>query len=220
MTTSTRIALVHATALAIDPVEAALQRHWPTADAVNILDDSLTPDRARSVELSDALSHRIISLADYARSLSATGVLFTCSAFGEAIERAGMMGSEPVLKPNEAMFEAALSMGERIAMLYTFAPAAPGMEQEFKAAAIEHYSRAQLTSCFVDGALDALRRGEADRHNNLVAEAAGTLVGYDAILLAHFSTSRALKRATAATDIPVLTAPDAAVLALRDKLEM
>src|SRR6185436_13405645 len=85
-----RIALIHATPVAIDPIRDALAAGWPDAEPVNILDDSLSPDRAATNDLTDALTDRIVSLARYARGIGAAGVLFTCSAFGRAIEQAAV----------------------------------------------------------------------------------------------------------------------------------
>ncbi|MFZ3236085.1 MAG: hypothetical protein WA184_12050 [Stellaceae bacterium] len=110
-----RIALVHAVSVAIAPVEAAFRELWPAAECANILDDSLSLDRERDGALTAAMTKRILALAAYARSTGAAGILFTCSAFGEAIEAAAARIPVPVLKPNEAMFEAALAAGRRIA---------------------------------------------------------------------------------------------------------
>lgn len=49
------------------------------------------------------MAERIASLAQYARRCGAQGILYTCSAFGDAIERVQRAESIPVLKPNEAM---------------------------------------------------------------------------------------------------------------------
>ena len=55
--------------------------------------------------------------------------------------------------------------------------------------------------------MDVLRKGDAARHNALIAARAPEL--------AHFSTSRALAAVIAAVGTPVLTAPDAAVDRIR-----
>lgn len=210
-----RIALIHATPVAIDPIKQALAAAWPDAEPVNILDDSLSPDRASMGELSDEMIERIVALARYARKIGANGVLFTCSAFGPAIEQAASVLDVPVLKPNEAMFEAALARGDNIAMIATFKPAQASMEAEFREDARRLSPRARLTTEVVEPAMDALRNGDAETHNRLVAEAARSMSGHDAIVLAHFSTARAAEAVRAATRVPVLTSPDAAV----DKLK-
>jgi len=72
---------------------------------------------------------------------------------GEAIEAAAARAPIPVLKPNEAMFEAALTAGRRIGMLATFAPSVASMEQEFRAMAETHRSPATIETYCVPGAM-------------------------------------------------------------------
>jgi hypothetical protein len=125
----------------------------------------------------------------------------------------------PVLKPNEAMFREAIGRGRRIGMLATFAPSVLTMTEEFEQfvaeAGGEVGAGATLETIVVEGAMDALRKGDADRHNALIVARAPELAHCDAIMLAHFSTSRALAAVTAAVKTPVLTAPDAAVDRIR-----
>src|SRR5690348_16674664 len=99
-----RIALIHAVTVAMAPVHEAFRRLWPEAECVDILDTSLSRDRERDGRLTDKMIGRFLTLARYAEDTGADGILFTCSAFGEAIERAAEAAGVPVLKPNEAMF--------------------------------------------------------------------------------------------------------------------
>jgi Asp/Glu/hydantoin racemase len=204
--------------VAVDPVKAAFAELWPNADTVNILDDSLSGDRARDTELTVAMQNRIGALGDYAMSTGCDAVLFTCSAFGGAIEMLARRVKAPVLKPNEAMFDDALSMGDRIGMLATFAPSVAGMEAEFGEQRSARRSRATLKTVLVEGAMDALKGGDARMHNELVAAAVDRLGEVDAVMLAHFSTSRAIAAVSERTKKPVLTSPRSAVLALRARL--
>ncbi|MGQ7844177.1 hypothetical protein ACUNV4_06860 [Granulosicoccus sp. 3-233] len=214
---SRKVALIHATQVAIDPIHHAMRTLWPDCQAVNLLDDSLSADRAvQKGALSDSLTDRIVAIADYAAGLGSDGVLYTCSAFGSAIDKAASRLSIPVLKPNEAMFEQALDSGDRIAMLYTFEPARAGMEQEFREMVPSNRPHVSFSSHYVPGAMDALRSADPGTHNRLVATQAARLEDVDVIMLAHFSTTRAAEAVRQQTRIPVLTSPDCAINKLKD----
>ncbi len=212
------IVLLHATPVAMQPVSDAMQALWPEATAIHLLDEGLSLERAKSPQLSPALKSRFIRFGTYARDMGADGILATCSAFGEPLEQLEEMFSIPVLKPNEAMFEAALEQGTRIGMLATFAPAIASMESEFYALTARRQSQATLKTLCVPGAIEALRAGDARRHNALVAEYAAQLADCQAIMLAHFSTSGALETVQAASTLPILAAPQSAVLKMKDRL--
>ena len=49
-----RIALIHATPVAIQPVNDAFKCLWPAAEVYNLLDDSLAPDLEK---VSDVSAH-------------------------------------------------------------------------------------------------------------------------------------------------------------------
>lgn len=216
-----RIALIHAVAVAVGPIGAAFERHWARAERMNLLDDTLSADRARDAGLTAAMSARIGALADYAVKNGADAVLFTCSAFGAAIEAAAHRHALPILKPNEAMFDAAFAQGGRIGMVATFAPSVAGMEAEFAEAAARHgRHKARIETLCVPDAMTALKSGDSAGHNDLVAAAATRLSHCDAIMLAHFSTSIAAEACRASVDRPILTSPDTAVLKLKSMLTL
>lgn len=213
-----RIGLIHAVSVAMAPVEQAFAALWPEAERVNLLDDSLSPDHERAGRLRPAMVARFGALAGYARMIGARGILFTCSAFGEAIEAVARDSDVPVLKPNQAMFEDALAHGRRIGMLATFGPSVASMAQEFAAVAAAIRPDATIETVLVDGALPALKDGDADAHDRLLAKAAPRLSACDAVMLAHFSTSRAQTAVQARLACPVLSAPGSAVLKLKQAL--
>lgn len=210
-----RIVLLHATPVAMLPIQSAFAECWPEAETVNLLDDGLSLDRAREPELSEAMIQRFVEFGLYGAKMGADGILITCSAFGPAIDRLIEAVPIPVLKPNEAMFRGALEQGKRIGMLATFAPSVATMTDEFEEFVAETGSPAQLTTVLVAGAIDLMKKGDPEAHNRLVAARAPELAGYDAIMLAHFSTSRAAAAVRAVVNVPVLTAPEAAVARMR-----
>lgn len=207
-----RIALIHALRHSPPPIEAAFRCLWPEARLMNLLDDSLASDLARDGELTPAMTQRFLDLAAYSRRTGADAILFTCSAFGPCIDAVKAANPDlPVLKPNEAMIAEASRIGSRIGLMATFAPTLQSMPPEFPAGIA-------LAPKLIEGALAALDRGNADRHDELAAEAARSLEGCDAIALAQFSLARAAERIKAVTGLPVLTTPDSAVRKLRTLL--
>ena len=210
-----RVTLIHAVQVAMQPVEEAFRSHWPEADIVHLLDSSLSPDRAKHDAISPKLHARINSLADYAVVTGTDAILYTCSAFGDAIDAAARRLALPVLKPNTSMFEVALETGKRIGMLATFAPSVDSMEEEFRLLTQKRGANALMTSIVVPEAMAALKDGNVALHNELLAAAAHGLRGCDCILLAHFSTSRAQAAVQAVSDCLVLTSPGSAVQKLR-----
>jgi Asp/Glu/hydantoin racemase len=205
MTKPPRIALIHALKHSIAPIEAAFANAWPEARLMNLLDDSLSADLARDGALTDAMTERFLALGDYAAATGADGILFTCSAFGPCIEAvARAHASMPVLKPNEAMIEHAVTMGERIGLLSTFPPTLASMPPEFPASV-------QIVPKLAEGALAALDRGDRATHDRLIAEASRDLRDCDVIALAQFSIAGTAPLVAEATGRPVVTTPDSAV---------
>jgi len=210
-----RIALIHALAHSVAPVNAAFERDWPQALRMNLLDDSLSADLARGGRGLDAAMHqRFARLAQYAVDTGAEGILFTCSAFGPCIEAVARAHAPlPVLKPNEAMVEEAARGEGPLGLIATFADTLRSMPPEFPASV-------PLRTALADGALAALDAGDAARHDALIAAQARVLAaaGCTRIALAQFSMARARAACEEASGLPVLTTVDSAVRALRARL--
>lgn len=228
MMSAPRIALIHATALAIEPVNTSFQKLWPAAKLQNILDDSLSRDLAAAGQLSADMVERFIDLAQYAKRAGCQGILFTCSAFGEAIEAAAKVTGIPTLKPNEAMFEEALQTAfsanpldtedVTIGLVASFAASIDSMRTEFNALTAGMSRRVNLLGVHVPHAMDALAKGDAQKHHQLVAAAIQAMPPCDAIMLAQFSMAAAQALAQSQTTAPVLTSPDCAVMALQKRM--
>lgn len=213
---SVRIALIHATPIAIEPVADAFKSGWSDAFVTNLLEDSLSRDYENSGLIDEAMINRFCTLGRYVAGTGADAIMFTCSAFGPAIEAvAKELAPMPVLKPNEAMFEAALNAGKRIGMLATFKPSISHMEDEFEAMADANGQDVSLESLWVEGAMGALMKGDAETHNRLIAKAASDLSDCDIVMLAHFSTAKAKQNVMKVLDCPILTSPDSAVNKLK-----
>lgn len=221
---STRIALIHATPLAIDPIKQAIARHWPEVQCQHLLDESLSQDLVRDGHLTPTMVQRFVTLARYCQDAGAHGILFTCSAFGPAIETAGQATGLPTLKPNEAMFEQALASAPpdrplHVGLVATFEASIASMTDEFMEMARSRQVNARVSSCFVPHAMQELSQGNAAQHHERIAGAVAQLPACDVIMLAQFSMAAAQPLAQSATQTPVLSSPDCAILSLRDQLK-
>ena len=211
-----RIALIHALAHSVEPINTALARDWPEAQRMNLLDDSLSADLAAQGRGLDAVMHeRFARLAQYAVDCGSHAILFTCSAFGPCIEAVARQHAPlPVLKPNEAMVADAVALGGVVGLVASFGPTLASMPPEFPPGT-------RLHTALAEGALAALNGGDGARHDALVADAALRLKdqGAQVIALAQFSLARARDAVAARTGLPVLTTVDSAVRALRQRLK-
>ena len=216
--TGPRIQLIHAVTAAQDPIHGAFARLWPEAETEDLEDLSLPGDLAAAGELTDVFTGRMAGLIGQGIQAGAEAILFTCSAFGAAIERAREDVGIPVLKPDEAMIGEALSRGPRIGGLATFAPTVPSLGSELETAARARGLSPAIDIRHVPGALDALRVGDGAEHDRLIAAAADAMTDVDVLLLAQFSMIGARDAIADAPGRPVLTAPDEAVRKLREIL--
>jgi hypothetical protein len=218
MMNAPRIALIHALRLSIAPIEAAFARAWPEARVFNLLDDSLSIDRAAQSDLDAAMFARFDTLSRYAHRCGADAILFTCSAFAPCIDAMKSALPIPVLRPNEAMFEMAIASGGSVGLLSSFAPSIASMTPEFAAMAAASGKQITLTTHAVPQAMQALANGDGAGHDQLLAAEGPRFAHCDTVMLAQFSTARAREALASRYAGNVLTSPDAAVAKIRSLL--
>lgn len=225
---SPTIVLINPLAPAMQAALESFRSGWPEARCVNLLDDSLPFDLKAQGLGSPAIRRRIETLLYYARDLKAAGILFTGSGFGPLLDEIGPTLGVPLLKPNQAMYEEALALvaprdsstqAGRLGMLVTFPAAADAMRQDFDAAAATLGANVALDIHCVPDAFEAMRTGNNEEHNRLLALGAAQLAHCNAILMAQFTSAQAAPAVAKATRLPVLTSPGAAVKKLRLMVE-
>ncbi len=218
-----RIALIHALEESVAPAHRAFAQGWPEAFCFDLLDTSLAIDLAHRGVLDVAMMARFRDLGDYAASTSGKGgktqgILFTCSAFGSAIDAVKARLGIPVYRPNEAAFEQALDLGTNIALVVTFPPSLAALTGELHSMASARGQAVHITPVFAQGALAALKAGDGAAHDAAALRACEGLSPQDAIILGQFSLARAAQVIAPKVSCPVLTTPDCAVSALRARL--
>jgi Asp/Glu/hydantoin racemase len=211
-----RIALIHAVATAIPPIQQAFKEGWPQATLCNLLDDDLMPAYTREGGLTPHITERICALALYAARTGADGILFTCSVFPQAEDMAKQLVRVPLLKPDEAMIAAALDAGTRIGVVATNPPAAPAAAAQLLAGAKARGVEVRVVESVADGAFAIGNAGDAATHDRMVVEAAQRIADQVNVLcLAQVSMALARHAVQAKVRVPVLTSPATAVARLK-----
>ena len=218
MMRSPRIFLVHAVDVSMAPASTSFKKKWPEANIVNVLEESLAVDMLADGKMTPRMIERFSRLGQYCVDAGADGILFTCSAFGEAINYLKTQQSIPILTSNQAMFEELLERGGTIAMLTTFGPSLQTLRDELSQMMQEKGVEVQVDSFMVDGALDALLARDQAQHDFLIAEQINRLSQYSTIVLGQFSMAAAANHPAIRTQARVMTTPDSAVRKLKQSL--
>lgn len=216
--TAPRIFLVHAVDVSMAPASTSFKKQWPEASIINLLDESLAVDMLADGQMTPRMIERFARLGQYCVDAGAEGILFTCSAFGEAINHLKTQQTIPILTSNQALFEELLEFDGPIAMLTTFEPSVQTLRDELFHMTREKGVEPQVDSFMVAGALDALLEKKQDLHDLLIAEKINQLTQYSTVVLGQFSMAAAASHPAIGHRGRILTTPDSAVRKLKQLL--
>jgi Asp/Glu/hydantoin racemase len=208
-----RLALIH-TARSLVQVFGALARELaPDVTITDIVDEALLEEAIAAGEVPPATAERLERHIHHALEDGADVILVTCSSMGGVVDDLRARHGWPLLRVDEAMVDAALAAGSRIAVVATLAstlgPTAElvrrrARELGWDAGAVEVVTR------LVDGAFAALKAGDVEAHDEAVRTALRELlVEVDAIILAQASMARVAGtlKDNEITRAPILSSP-------------
>jgi Asp/Glu/hydantoin racemase len=138
--------------------------------------------------------------------------MLTCSSIGPSADGLGDELGIPVLRVDEAMADQAVALGARVGVAATLSTTLEPTAALVRRAAERAGRDVEVTTQLAEGAFQALRDGQAERHDALVMQALGALAARtDVIVLAQASMARAMAGAESVEsdgrDVPVLTSP-------------
>ncbi|HAT35319.1 MAG TPA: arylsulfatase [Rhodospirillaceae bacterium] len=204
---------------AIGAVEAMFEKHWPDAERASLYDQSLYLDLNPDRSMPPAVVERVGDLVGHCVKAGADAILCTGSLFGPAIEAARENLDMPVLTSFEALIETAFETGNRFALVATDPGTNKMLGQDLQRHADAHGQSLETETIFVDEAMKLLSAGDQAGHDDLVVDAAAGAGRCDAMLLGQFSMGPTKPLVEARTGLPVLDAPETAVLKLKSLLE-
>ena len=212
----TKVGLIHALEESEMPIRESFKKIWPEAILNEYSDFQLSVDRANGLDESSIRS-RIIDLAQEAVNDHVDAILYTCSAFGDAIEAAKNKFDLPILKPNESAFQNAISAGVDVNILVTFEPSLELLINEFEV--MSRGTHINVKGYLIEDALRLLKENQVESHNQKIISAVEMIPSNETVILGQFSMARAAEGIeTSMPDRLVLNTPDAAVTALKELL--
>lgn len=144
--------------------------------------------------------------AQYAHNLEEAGVdmiLLACSTFNFAAELGRPMVNTPIMQIDRTMMEMAVEDGARVGLLATLATTVPSSERLLRIVACERQKNIEITTVLRPEAFEAIQKGDAATHNNILLEEIDRLSGkVDSIVMAQLSMS-ALAPFLKQTRVPV-----------------
>jgi aspartate/glutamate racemase len=212
----TRIAFLHTGAVVIPPVMALASELLPDAATVNYLDDKIVADLGDSERAASVLG-RLVDLVHAAKSAGADVVMLTCSSISQHAASLSEQSGIPVLRIDEAMADAAVHAGGRIAVLATLPTTLTPTTALIRERAALAGVAPQISSEVIDGAFAAVSAGDRGTHDRLVGAAIERAAAdADVVVLAQASMASAAEAVE--VEVPVLSSLAPGIQRLRDTL--
>tara|TARA_Y100000590_G_scaffold380741_1_gene449270 strand:- start:280 stop:939 length:660 start_codon:yes stop_codon:yes gene_type:complete len=215
------VALVHATPLAVEPINDAFRELYPDCVVKNILDDSLLVDlQENNGEITAELRERLATLVKYGEDSGADAVLLTCSSYSPCASDFQDLISVPFFRADDALLETAIDNGSTVGLIATVPSAVETATRELEALAKSRGTRIVVVGSLCEEAFIALKRGDGEAHDLAVVASVMELVDQvDVIALAQYSIARVMSRIPKTVAEKVISSPHAGVQRLKKVLE-
>jgi Asp/Glu/hydantoin racemase len=204
---SKRIGFIHTVGFLVDEFRSRMRAAHPEADAFHILNESLLQDLLHGVPTS-LVYRRVVAQVVLAAEAGADLIVVTCSSTSPAVDIARQVVSQPVLKIDDPMAAEAVAGGRRIGLLCTATSTVGPSSALLHAHASEQGVSVSIEPMVKPDAYAALMAGDRSGHDDIVREAARSLVGgTDVIVLAQASLAHLQEGLARELPIPVLASP-------------
>lgn len=214
----TKIAVISATRVSLEPVEQTAARYFPDVEIIHCLDESMSLMAAQNGgRITPSNLCRMVGHINRANEDGADGILLSCTIFSPFAEMLQNFSEVPLVAADTAAFEKAARLYGKIGVVVTFEPTLRSVKavlDSLEAAPVEADIR------LARGAFEALARGDEETHNRLVCVCAEALSKEcDAVVLSQISQIRAVPM-LGHLRVPVLTTPALSMETLLERIKM
>lgn len=209
------VLFIHTLARLAPVFDEALAMYLPGAEARHIVDEPLLVRIEARGRLDPVDDERVLSHLELGRAAGAQAALVTCSTLSPCVDRVRERSPLPVLKIDEALMREAIRRGHRIAVIVTSPTTRESTRRALEQEAEQAGKNITIELRFVEQAFDLLRRGQRERHDQLVLSTISeALSSADVVLLAQASMAHLARRLEPPHQSRVLTTIDTALTAL------
>jgi Asp/Glu/hydantoin racemase len=215
-----RLALVHTVAGLVPRFRELATELMPDVETFDIVDETLLRDASREGRVSLDTARRLFAHVAAAERHGADAIVVTCSSVGGVVDAARTFAAVPLLRIDQAMAERAVAMGRRIGVLATLTSTLAPTAALIRRTAAEASRDAEVRDRVCHGAFEALRGGDAERHDELVREGLRELLGWaDVVVLAQASMARVVDTLSdEERHTPILSSPRLGIERMREIL--
>ena len=220
MTDARRLALVHTVAALVPRFRELGRELMPDVETFDIVDETLLRDATADGRVSLETARRLFAHLAAAERHGADAILVTCSSMGGTVDAARRFAGVPLLRVDQAMAEQAVQRGRRIGVLATLRSTLEPTGELIRLVAAESAREVEVRERVCEGAFEALRDGDTERHDELVRDGLRELLAWaDVIVLAQASMARVIDTLSAdERETPILTSPRLGMERMRDLL--
>jgi Asp/Glu/hydantoin racemase len=213
-----KLAFIHTSHVLI-PVFAQLAKDLlPGIETFHMSDESLIRNTIAAQKLTKPTIYRLVRMIESAHAGGADAVMVTCSSIGPGVQVARKLLDFPILRVDEPMAQAAVSMGRRIGVAATLRTTLEPTIALLNETAAEAGRPIEIVPCLSEGAFAAVLNGDAERHDKLVSDSLRELMGsVDVVVLAQASMARIIATLPV-NGTPILSSPELAVKRAREIL--
>jgi Asp/Glu/hydantoin racemase len=207
------LGLIHTSATLVPVFAPLCKEKLPGVNVFNIVDDSLVKGIIASGGLTAVIARRVAGYVESAELAGADYILVTCSSIGPAVEAAAKLCGVPVLRVDQPMADRAVQVGTRIGVIATLRTTLEPTADLIGRRAALAGKTIEVTARLVEGAFEALMRGDGPAHDARVAVALKELAQQvDVIVLAQASMARVVDALQPEDKrVPILASPGIAV---------
>lgn len=213
-----KITMIHTVPSLAEQFEELLGELLPDASTRHVVAEHLLQRTIEEGRLSELTGQELDALVREV-SEDADMVVVTCSTLGPAVDAIDLDGPVTLHRVDTAMAERAVRLGSRIGVLATLRTTLEPTAELIERTAEAEGREVEVISHLCDGAFEAVRGGEPERHDDLVRLGLEELRDtVDVIVLAQASMARAIQGSADDPAVPVLSSPRLAVERLADQL--